>query len=292
MQKNFAGETLSVQMIPLHLVTTAPQVRTKFNEKSIRELAADIKERGILQPLVVRPKGQGYELMIGERRLRACRYIGATTIPAIVANVNDETKEAAQLIENIQREDLNTKDLSAAVHALWKKHGSVAQTAKVCNKSKSWVSKRLAIAMNVGVLTAQLLDANAKDAELIYAFATLEKADEQKARELLPELLDKNIGRAEVKDALAEIVGGKAKGKAPSPTDDTTGDLFDDPAAKVAEQTAIAQENDTKAIKALRDILHIAALGASKSPLEKWELAREIAREALKEIDGKRPHLH
>lgn len=175
-----------------------------------------------------------------------------------------------------RRLDLNAKDLANAVKRLWQQHKTVAKVAKVCNKSKSWVSKKLAIAMNVGPLTAQLLDANAKDSELVYSFATLEKADEQKARALLPRLLDGEATRKDVQQELAESLTGK---KEDTPIDDKTGDLFAD------QETQPAPNTDTVAIKALRDILHISSLGGSKSPLEKWELAREIARETLNKLD-------
>lgn len=83
------------------------QPREQFDDKSIAELAQSIKEKGIIQPLVVRRQGDQYELIAGERRLRACTQLGLAEVPIIVRNVDDRDALELALIENIQREDLN-----------------------------------------------------------------------------------------------------------------------------------------------------------------------------------------
>lgn len=250
----FAGENSTVKMIPTELVRALPQVRTTFKESSIAELAADIEAHGVLQPLVVRPDGKGYTVIIGERRLRAIQKLNAPFVPAIVAEIKEAEREEIQLIENIQREDLSAKDLTGSIHKLWKKHGSVAKVAQVCNKSKSWVSKRLAIALEVGALTVQLLDANIKDVELLYAFSMLEKADDQRARALLPDILEKQKGRKDVQSELQIALGKKADSKPEEKEEDVNLDLFDTPAVITgANEDAIALKLKT-AINALRAV--------------------------------------
>ncbi|MCX7166579.1 MAG: ParB/RepB/Spo0J family partition protein [Rhodocyclales bacterium] len=192
----------TVLNIPVELIDTAPQVRTKFKEETIAELAADIRAHGILQPLVVQQRGQRFTLLIGERRLRAIRYLGDTTAPAILATVSADMAEEVQLMENIQRENLNTADLAEAIKGLWKKHGSVTEVARRCNKSPSWVSKRLALALDVGISTAALLDANVKDVEMLYTFAKLEKINPKKARQIMTAVMDGTLGREDVKEWL------------------------------------------------------------------------------------------
>jgi ParB family chromosome partitioning protein len=83
------------------------QPRKTFNEASIAELAASLKTSGIIQPLVVRKNGEGYELIAGQRRWEAAKRAGLTEVPAVVRDVDSYTQAQMALVENIQREDLN-----------------------------------------------------------------------------------------------------------------------------------------------------------------------------------------
>ena len=83
------------------------QPRRVFDEEKLQELAASIKEFGVVQPLVVRKKGKGYELVAGERRLRAAKLAGLTSVPAIIKEYDDIKMMEIALVENIQRHDLN-----------------------------------------------------------------------------------------------------------------------------------------------------------------------------------------
>jgi ParB family transcriptional regulator, chromosome partitioning protein len=96
--------------IDLRIESVAPnphQPRTRFDEEAIRELSASIKVSGVLQPILVRRAADGYELVAGERRLRAARLAGLERIPAVIKDVSDHDMMEMALIENIQREDLN-----------------------------------------------------------------------------------------------------------------------------------------------------------------------------------------
>lgn len=97
-----------VRDLPLERIRPNPrQPRTEFNPEALAELADSIRAQGVLQPVLVRPAGDGYELVAGERRFRASRSIGLSTIPAIVRSVSDEEMLELALIENLQREDLS-----------------------------------------------------------------------------------------------------------------------------------------------------------------------------------------
>lgn len=213
-----------VHMIPLAQISANPQVRTKFN--NLLELGADIKKRGLLQPIVVRPEGNGYTIVVGERRFRAMQLAGCTEAPAIVADVSDADMLETQLIENIQRDNLGSKDLVEGVRALFDKHGEVKKVAAVLNKSEPWVSKHLAIALSMGPLTIRLLAANIKDKELLYNFAKLEKLDTAVALDLVPELEAKRAKRKDVLEALKQAV--TPADEKDSQGDDKTGDLFEE----------------------------------------------------------------
>lgn len=288
--KTAAGQVLQIDVT---LIDVDAQVRTVFNDETIAQLAADIRDNGVLQPLVVRPNGNRYTLLIGERRLRAIRYLGGDTAPAIVADVADELANHVQLMENIQREDLNTKDLAGAIKSLWDKHGSVAAVAAACHKSPSWVSKRLAIALATGPSTTALLDGNVKDVDLIYQFAKLEKTNPKKARALVNPILLGMIGRQDVIDHLLDNDDAPVP---PMPTmqekqqsEAKTGQS-EMPAGAIATAPTPEQLNlMTQCATMLMALQKIANLDKSLRPLDKANRMREIAVAALKELE---PQLH
>ena len=138
--------------IPLELLELDPsQPRKTLNEAEILKLADSIKEVGLLQPLVVQEKGGGKFLIIsGERRYRACKLLGLSKIPCILANKQvgeNDFKLITQLIENIQREDLNPADKADAIYELHSKFGlSIRDIASKLGMSKSAVHRSLQIA--------------------------------------------------------------------------------------------------------------------------------------------------
>lgn len=115
----------AVSMIPLdQILPNRYQPRTTFAEAELEELAQSVKEHGVLQPVVVRRKGDGmYELIAGERRFRAAKIAGMTAIPALVRNSNDEKALAVALVENIQRQNLNPLEEAKAYSRLMGEFG-------------------------------------------------------------------------------------------------------------------------------------------------------------------------
>ncbi len=105
--------------IDIDLIEPSPyQPRTRFREEALDELARSIKSSGIIQPLVVRPIGNRYQLIAGERRWRAAQRAGLTKVSAIVRQVPDELALEMTLVENIQREDLNAIEAARAFERL------------------------------------------------------------------------------------------------------------------------------------------------------------------------------
>jgi ParB family chromosome partitioning protein len=109
-----------VQHIPIEMVGANPfQPRTRFNEAALQELTDSIKANGILQPVILRRSAdESYELVAGERRLRAAKLAGLDAVPAIIREVDDRRMMELALIENIQREDLSPIDEAKAFHSL------------------------------------------------------------------------------------------------------------------------------------------------------------------------------
>lgn len=105
-----------VAQVPIAKIDPNPlQPRTTFDPQALGELAASIRADGVLQPLLVRPSGDRYTLIVGERRLRACRLAGMTDVPAIVREIEPDKLLEVTLVENIQRENLNPIEIAAAL---------------------------------------------------------------------------------------------------------------------------------------------------------------------------------
>ena len=94
------------------------QPREIFEDEALQELSASIREHGVIQPIIVRKVGDKYEIIAGERRFRASKKAGLTTIPAIIRDFTDEQMMQIALLENLQRENLNAIEEAAAYHKL------------------------------------------------------------------------------------------------------------------------------------------------------------------------------
>jgi ParB family chromosome partitioning protein len=120
------------------------QPRMQFGEDALTELADSIRERGVLQPILLRPDGDGYMIVAGERRWRAAQRAQLHTIPAIVRDIDESTIAELALIENIQREDLNPLEEAEGYKQLIKKHGHTQDAvAQLVHKSRSHVANLL-----------------------------------------------------------------------------------------------------------------------------------------------------
>ncbi|NUT00658.1 MAG: ParB/RepB/Spo0J family partition protein [Sphingomonas sp.] len=121
------------------------QPRVQFREEAIDELADSIAERGVLQPILLRPHGDGgFEIVAGERRWRAAQRARLHTIPALVREIDDSTAAEIALIENVQREDLNAIEEAEGYRQLIERHGHTQDNvAKLVHKSRSHVANLL-----------------------------------------------------------------------------------------------------------------------------------------------------
>lgn len=138
-------ETGRVVFLPVRAIRPNPaQPRKVFREESLDELAQSIQRHGILQPLSVRRVGTSYELIAGERRLRAGILAGLTEIPCIVMNMDDRESGMTALVENLQRQDLDFIEEAKGISALMTQWDmSQEQTARLLGKSQSAVANKL-----------------------------------------------------------------------------------------------------------------------------------------------------
>ena len=120
------------------------QPRKSFNEEKINELAASILEHGLIQPIVVRKKSRGYEIVAGERRYRAARKAELKTIPCLVRELSDEQNMLLAIIENMQREDLNPVEEAQAIEKMIDTYGlTQQQVSKSLTKSRPYIANAL-----------------------------------------------------------------------------------------------------------------------------------------------------
>lgn len=141
------GEFLSTRVlyIPLGRIRPNPQQpRRSFDEEGLAELAASIRSCGILQPLTVRRAGEGYELVAGERRLRAARIAGLREVPCLVAQVGEEDSALLALMENLQRRDLDCWEEAQAIARLISRYGlSQEEAARRLGRAQPTVANKL-----------------------------------------------------------------------------------------------------------------------------------------------------
>jgi ParB family chromosome partitioning protein len=120
------------------------QPRVHFDEAAIDELAESIAQRGVLQPILLRPDGEGFQIIAGERRWRAAQRARLHTIPAIVREIDEATTAELALIENIQRQDLNAIEEAEGYKQLIERHGHTQdQVGRIVHKSRSHVANLL-----------------------------------------------------------------------------------------------------------------------------------------------------
>jgi ParB family chromosome partitioning protein len=120
------------------------QPRTSFDEKKLKELSDSIKKHGVIQPVLVRKEGTNYELIAGERRLRASKLAGLKKIPAVVAKISNTQSLEIAILENVQREDLNPLEVSKGYQRLREEFGyTQEQVAKSVGKPRSSIANSL-----------------------------------------------------------------------------------------------------------------------------------------------------
>ena len=183
---DFAEETVEkspYQLLPLHKIEPNPnQPRQDFDEEELENLAASIREHGVVQPLTVRQISGGYyQIIAGERRWRASRLAGLAEIPAVIMEADDKKAMELALIENLQRQDLNPVEEALGYQTLMSEHGlTQEETSKRVGKSRSAVANALRL-LN---LTPQVLELLRKgDLTPGHARAVLSLRSEAKQKE-------------------------------------------------------------------------------------------------------------
>ncbi len=140
-----SAEQARHDMIPVDSISPNPlQPRKKFKEESLEELAESLKEHGVVQPVIVRPSGTGYELLVGERRWRAAQIAGIKAIPAVIRDAEASECLEVALVENLHRDDLNGIEEATAYRQLMEDFGLTQdEISRKVGKSRSAVANAL-----------------------------------------------------------------------------------------------------------------------------------------------------
>lgn len=189
--------------IPIEQIKPNPyQPRETFDEQSLEELSASIKEHGVLQPLIVRLSDGGYELVVGERRLRACRMAGLATVPVLIRDLTPSESAELSLIENLQRKDLTVLEEIIGYERLIKEFGLTQQElAKRVGKSQSTIANKLRLLK----LPAPVLNAlGEKKITERHARALLKLESEREQLAVLDKICKKGL-TVEQTEALVEV---------------------------------------------------------------------------------------
>ena len=206
-------ETGRVVFLPARAIRPNPaQPRTIFREEALTELADSIREHGVLQPLSVRRVGTSYELIAGERRLRAAQMAGLTEIPCIVMTMDDKESGMAALVENLQRQDLDFVEEATGISRLMEQWGmSQEQIARLLGKSQSAVANKLRILRH----SRSVLEAlRASGLTERHARALLKIPTEPEKMAAIQQIARLNMSVARAERYIDDLLAGKENGNA------------------------------------------------------------------------------
>ena len=191
---NLKNDSHSIDLVDLALSQITPdphQPRKHFDQEAQEELTASVKQYGILQPIIVKPEGEGkYQIIAGERRWRAANVAALVMIPAIIQSNNVQDNMAIALIENIQREQLNPIELAQAFSHLHQQHGlSHARIATIVGKRRTTVTNLLRL-LNLPGFIRNLLEDGALEMGHARSLLTLPEAQQ---RVIAEQIIDKHL---------------------------------------------------------------------------------------------------
>ncbi len=193
-----------IHQLPVGSISPNPhQPRTSFDEADLMDLTQSIKEHGIIQPLIVSKVGDDWQLIAGERRLRAAKSLGLETVPAIVRDIDDQKKLEFALIENLQRTDLNPLETATAYQKLIDEFNlNHDQLAGRVGKSRSAVANTLRILNTVNEVQEAISDGEISEGHA----RTLAGLPEEDQKEVLSKIISQGMNVREAEKASKEVV--------------------------------------------------------------------------------------
>ncbi len=202
-------ESSAVVEIPIEEIRPNPrQPRGKVDEEGIEELALSIEAHGVLQPVICRRRGDGYELVAGERRWRAAQRAGLSVMPCLVQDIDDGTSLEIALIENLQRDDLNELELADGYKCLLEDFGlTQEELGKRIGKSRSTVTNTLRL-LDLPVAVREMIREGRLSAGHGRALLSLNGGEEE-VRTLAAEVVRKTLSVRDVESLVREYAGAE-----------------------------------------------------------------------------------
>ncbi|MGI6203815.1 MAG: ParB/RepB/Spo0J family partition protein [Anaerovoracaceae bacterium] len=181
------------------------QPRKTFSEEGLEDLASSIKEHGVIQPIIVRPSGEGYEIVAGERRWRAARKAGLKTVPCLVRELSDRENMLFAIIENMQREDLNPIEEARGLSGMISEYGlTQEQVSASVGKSRPYIANSLRLLKLPEAIQEKAAEGTISAG---HARALLQMKDEQKMTALAEKIEKEGLSVRETE----AIASGKKK---------------------------------------------------------------------------------
>ncbi len=204
-------KSLGIRHVPLDRIEPNPEnPRLLFEESALEELAASIREHGVLQPVLVRPLGDGYQLVAGERRWRAASRAGLDTIPALVEELDDEAALEIAVIENLQREDLSPLEEATMYEKMVTEHGySIRKLAQKLGKDKGYLENRLRLADAPEEIRALV---SVRKDTLSHAYELMKVQDPKKRKRLAAQVASGQLSLVKLRERI--------EGRPPRPAED------------------------------------------------------------------------
>lgn len=200
-ESNIMKSTDESDIKELQIIDIRPnpyQPRKTFNEESLKELSDSIKNYGVFQPIIVKKSIKGYDLIAGERRLRASKLAGLTTIPAIIKDFSDEQMREIALLENLQRENLTPIELAWAYKGIIDSlHIRQEDLADKIGKSRSHVTNTLGLLRLPEEIQNQILD---NKISMGHAKILSKIEDDYKVKEYADKIVNEKISVRELED--------------------------------------------------------------------------------------------
>ena len=201
-------ETGRIIFLPARSIRPNPaQPRKVFREDALEELAESIRRHGILQPLSVRRVDNSYELIAGERRLRAAQLAGLTELPCLVLRMDDRESGVAAMVENLQRQDLDYIEEAVGISRLLEQWDmSQEQVARLLGKSQSAIANKLRILRHSDIILATLREANLSER---HARALLKLPTEEVKLTAIAEIVRQNMSVARAESYIDSLLAQK-----------------------------------------------------------------------------------
>jgi ParB family transcriptional regulator, chromosome partitioning protein len=276
-----------VKMVPVDRIEPNPeQPRLAFDEATLIELAASIREHGVLQPILLRPIDNGrFQLIAGERRWRASKIAGQPAIPALVEDIDDDTALEISIIENLQREDISPLDEAAMYDRMIREHGySIRRLAEKLGKDKGYLENRLRLA-DAPTEVRELVSLR-KDT-LSHAYELMKVQDPKKRRRLADQVARNELSLVKLREKIegrpartavdAEEAGPEPDVQANEPAEDGGWDGRERVGIPIADDSLVAAKQQlNEAVEELLGVIRSQDVLDAIGPTDRANLAKYL----------------